>query len=450
MVNKVPLPIGWKWVALDDISADEKNAIVDGPFGSNLKVSEYIQDTDGVPVLTTKNLEHGYDNKLLRFITLEKFKELKRSEVRGGDILVAKIGSCGKTGIYPSSMPSAIIPANLLKVTVHPDNNKMFIYYYLNSPVFGKFLKEIITATAQPAFGLSKFKRLPIPICSLPEQEQIVAKIEELFSQLDAGVAGLKRAQVLLKQYRSSVLKAAFEGRLVPHDPNDERSEEMLNILNTETIETKEKKSIPKTWVRTELGKFFDEIYRYPTFYGMEHLEHGIPVIRVGHIQEDGKISHDWEDYWFISDEVAAQYPKTVLKYQDLVLSVRGSVGKIGIVDEKLIGSQMSPNCIRLSINQNIAKPIFIYYFLKSLSGQKLILESSNATTIRTIKASSISSIPINLPSIGEQERIINGIEMVFSILNNLEIIIINQLGRASKLRTTILKNAFLGNLLTN
>ena len=118
--------------ALESISYGD-NAIVDGPFGSNLKTSDYIDDPEnGVPVLTTKNLTGDYSKNSVRYITKTKFEELKRSQVKGGDILVAKIGSIGKTGIYPLSRPTAIIPANLLKFTVNPDIVFRYVYYFLN------------------------------------------------------------------------------------------------------------------------------------------------------------------------------------------------------------------------------------------------------------------------------------------------------------------------------
>src|SRR5205823_915167 len=94
-----------------------------------------------------------------------------------------------------------------------------------NSPIFGRFLKSIITATAQPAFNVSKFRLLPFPLAPLDEQERIVAEIEKQFTRLDAGVASLKREQAALKRYRASVLKAACEGHLVATEAELARKE---------------------------------------------------------------------------------------------------------------------------------------------------------------------------------------------------------------------------------
>lgn len=132
-IQLYPLPDGWVWETVGSVGGGKKNAIVDGPFGSNLKVSDYVE-AGPVPVLTTKNLEGDYSK--VRYITAEKFEELKRSAVHPYDILVAKIGSCGKLGIYPAGAPTAMIPANLLKVTVADDYDLKYIYHYFSSPFF--------------------------------------------------------------------------------------------------------------------------------------------------------------------------------------------------------------------------------------------------------------------------------------------------------------------------
>lgn len=208
------LPTSWCYAKLEDVGYGE-NAIVDGPFGSNLKVSDYIDDsTNGVPVLTTKNLEGDYSKGSVRYISQNKYEELKRSKVQPGDILVAKIGSIGKTGIYPSGMKTAVIPANLLKFTVTPSVEFKYVFAYLNCFDFQQFIKLISTVTAQPAFNVTKFRKLPIPLPPINEQHRIVAKIEELFSELDKGVEYLKIAQGQLKVYRQALLKHAFEGKL--------------------------------------------------------------------------------------------------------------------------------------------------------------------------------------------------------------------------------------------
>ncbi|WP_223810866.1 restriction endonuclease subunit S domain-containing protein [Geobacillus zalihae] len=84
----------YKVLKLEDIAVNSKNAIVDGPFGSALKVKDYVDD--GIPVLQGKNISNFQFNfSDIRYITPQKAQELIRSKVEVGDILFVKIGSIG-------------------------------------------------------------------------------------------------------------------------------------------------------------------------------------------------------------------------------------------------------------------------------------------------------------------------------------------------------------------
>ncbi|MCI5139358.1 MAG: hypothetical protein D3922_13325 [Candidatus Electrothrix sp. AR1] len=170
------VPEGWKYLPLEKVACKEKGSIVDGPFGSNLKVSDYVDS--GIPVLQGKNVT---DDKFtwndIRYITHRKASELIRSSVRVGDILLVKIGSVGYSAIVTDmkGFDCAIIPANLLKISV--DNNvaqTSFVHQYLISTEGKKRLIEIASSTAQPALNLGVIKKYKIPIPPLPEQKKIV------------------------------------------------------------------------------------------------------------------------------------------------------------------------------------------------------------------------------------------------------------------------------------
>ena len=176
---------------------------------------------------------------------------------------------------------------------------------------------------------------------------------------------------------------------------------------------------LPGGWVWTKLDIISKDIYRYPTFYGMEHLTEGIPVIRGEHIKEDGSVSHDWSNYWFVTPELSKKFPRTILELDDMIMSVRGSVGKIGLIDVKLQNAQVSPNCIRISLHKNYCFPKFFLFYFKSFIGQDSIRENINCTTIQTIKASIFSKTLIPLPPLPEQRAIVSKIEQLFSDLDN-------------------------------
>ena len=213
----------WNTVTLNDIASDEKNSIVDGPFGSNLLKSDY--DSSGTyPVLKISMLYDISRIESAEKINQKKFDEIKRSKIVGGDILIAKIGNTyGITCFYPDDYPTAIIPANICKIT---PNKKiilpMFLNYWLDSMTFKRSLDKIVKKTAQPAFGITKFKQLLIPLPSLTVQKNIVEKIKNAESKFElqkTEFKNLKEKYISRIKYvdhlQSSILDSSFSGKLV-------------------------------------------------------------------------------------------------------------------------------------------------------------------------------------------------------------------------------------------
>ncbi len=191
------LPTGWHWTALEEIAADLPNPIVDGPFGSNLKVSDYVPE--GVPVLQGKNITGDrFVWSDVRYISDEKAQELKRSAVRAGDILLVKIGTIGYSAIVDdlNGHDFAIIPANLLKLSVSEQKVCVqFVHHYLTSPEGKRRLIETASSTAQPALTLRAIRRYEVPVPPLPEQK----KIAEILGSVDEAI---QATQAVIDQTR--------------------------------------------------------------------------------------------------------------------------------------------------------------------------------------------------------------------------------------------------------
>lgn len=165
-----------------------------------------------------------------------------------------------------------------------------------------------------------------------------------------------------------------------------------------------ESRPLPDGWLTARLKTICKEIYRYPSFYGMDHLSSGIPVIRGEHINETGEVSTDWTDYWFVSQSVSSQYPRTILEEGDLVFTVRGTIGKVGIIRKSHHGAQLSPNLIRISPSSSVDS-LFLWHYLRSIKNTTEAVED-NAVTIATVKASDLVNLEIPLPPLDEQRRI--------------------------------------------
>lgn len=411
------IPQGWKIVELSEI-ADGDYGIVDGPFGSNLKVSDYIDDSvNGVPVLTTKNLNGDYSKDSVRYISKEKFDSLKRSAVTPGDIIVAKIGSIGKCGIYPLDQRIALIPANLLKITPKSDVNRKYVFYYIQSAEFQKRIKSIATATAQPAFNVTKFRKLPIPIPSLPEQNRIVARIEELFSELDNGVETLRKTKQQLDVYRQAVLKAAF----------GENTQDGYRPLRTVLS------SSPQ-----------NGLYKPKTAYGS-----GIRILRIDGFY-DGRISDDYDfKRLALSESEIKQYQ---LNKWDLVINRVNSMpylGKCALVRDLAEVTVYESNMMRMRLDENTVDPEYVTHYLSSFIGRKeLTKNAKQAVNQASINQTDVGNalIPV-LKSLEEQRNVVSEINARMSVCDNIEKTVDTALQQAEAMRQSILKQAFEGEL---
>ena len=477
------LPEAWDWVQMIDIGAPEKNAIVDGPFGSNLKVSDYVEEGP-VRVLTTKNLYGDYEK--VRWITWEKFEALRRSEVKPNDILMAKIGSCGKTGVYPPNMPPAIIPANLMKITVHPEVNRKYVYYYYDSLQFQKHLRKITKATAMPAFGVTNFKRLPFPLAPLEQQKRIVAKIEELFSHIDAGIEALNKAKQLLKQYRQSALKAAVTGELTKEwrEQNKSKLEPASQLLERILQERRQK------WEEQQLAQFkakgkipkndkWKEKYKEPEDVVMNDLPDlpkewvwgrldSIAFVGTGMSVSKSRKATDPIDVaylrvanvqrgYLVLDEIKTM-PIEKSKLADLQLKEWDVLYNEGGDIDKLGRGWIWENQVQPCITQNHVFRASPYIKERSHSiflsiwgntfGQEYFIDTGKQTTnLASINKGVLSAFPTPLAPLDEQKIIIELVEEKLASTDRLETDISIQLIKSEKNKQSILASAFSGEL---
>jgi type I restriction enzyme S subunit len=179
----------------------------------------------------------------------------------------------------------------------------------------------------------------------------------------------------------------------------------------------------------------------------MEHLGSGVPVLRGEHLERNLKISDDWSEYWFVSDEVSAQYPKTLCEIGDLIMSVRGTIGKVGIVDKPLAGCQVSPNCLRIAPLRNVVLPTYLGLFLQSGAGQASLLKQTSPTTINTIKAGLFITTAVPIPSIQEQTVIVDEVARLQSAADHLGGEVDSAIAGATRLGRATLGAAFSGQL---
>jgi len=174
MTEKIPQ--GWEYTKLIDFCIKSKRAIVDGPFGSNLKKIHYRQN--GIPIISSGFVTSGrFKPDLYLYVDEKKFQQEIRSRVDGGDIVMAKIGArCGTSAIMPLDHETGILSGNALKITIDQERNSTeYVWYYLDWLYRSHKFVRLMNAGAQPAISTPELKKLLILKPPLPEQKKIAS-----------------------------------------------------------------------------------------------------------------------------------------------------------------------------------------------------------------------------------------------------------------------------------
>ena len=303
-------------------------------------------------------------------------------------------------------------------------SDKGYLYYFLQTKY--RQLNTNPRGVGIPHIEPTLLWGFDYPIPPLSEQQRIVAKIEELFSDLDKAVESLKKAQAQLKTYRQAVLKYAFEGRF--------------------THKNIKPGQLPEGWKWVKLGDIMEDI-SYGTSKKCSYTKKGSPVLRIPNII--GGVIDD-EDLKF-AEFTAEEKKHYSLRDGDLlIIRSNGSVsivGKTALVSDRHSGYLFAGYLIRLRFTKE-TYPKFVSCFLGSTTARTQIESVAKSTSgVNNINSKEISRLAIPFTDCDQQKFVIQEIETRLSEADNLEKTIIQSLEKADATRQSILKKAFEGRL---
>ncbi|MFA5837732.1 MAG: restriction endonuclease subunit S [Bellilinea sp.] len=326
--------------------------------------------------------------------------------------------------------------AHVLKA-INGITSNMFLMHYLN---FFDY-HDYVTGTTRLKLNQAQMRRFPILLPPVDEQERITSKIEELFTQLDAGMAALKRVQAGLKRYKASVLKAAVDGKLVPQDPSDEPAAEMLRKIGKKPMEGEGLAPLPEGWCWVTVDDLAKSIqYGYTESASDEQI--GPKFLRITDIQH-GLVEWEIVPYCKIDDEQAEKY---LLRKGDIVFARTGATtGKSYLINE-CPKSVFASYLIRLRLHDSLDVDYFSLFLDSPLYwSQIMIVRKGSAQP--GVNATILATLKVPYPPLDEQRRIVSEVERRLSVAKENEAVIETTLVRAVCLRQAILKQAFEGRL---
>jgi type I restriction enzyme, S subunit len=241
-----------------------------------------------------------------------------------------------------------------------------------------------------------RMSRAEMPCPPPDEQAAIVRFLDHANRKIDGFIRAKRKLIALLNEQKQAIIHGAVTRGL---NPNAKLKPSGIPWLG----------EIPEHWEVLPIMRVFSVVYRYPTYYDISYITSGIPEVR-GEALVNGKIV-ELSDQRFISKETNARFPRTQLKKGDLVMSVRGTMGKIGVVGEKHVGANITANLLRLSTRQDQAYPEYLSWLMRSAAFLSELDRLSPQTTIKTITMPQLASIRLCRPPLVEQQAIVEAIE---------------------------------------
>ena len=354
---------------------------------------------------------------------------------------------------------------------------------------YPKLFYYFAQATSLPEKGYARhfqfLEKAQIPLPPLPEQHRIVAKIEERFTKLDAGIDALHKVQAQLKRYRQSVLKAAFEGKLTEAWRAEHQDEikpasvllervlkerrrkwaaEQLEQMKAKGKEPKDEKwkakykepAAPDTnglielptgwkWVKLEQVTYLVTKGSSPRWQGFHYVDDGIAFLRS---QNVGWGMLDLSNIAYLPETFNEKEKKSILREGDVLLNIVGaSIGRVAIASDELEGANMNQavSLIRL-VKDGLDNRLLMNYLISpdaqsTIHGKKVDVARAN------LSLTDVSEFATPLPPLLEQQAIVSEVERCLSVADEVEKTVTTELKRAEQLRQSILKQAFSGGL---
>jgi len=484
-LNYSDLPPGWTKSAIEELIGH------DGIFCDGDWVESKDQDPNGeVRLIQLADIGDGFfKDQSDRFLTFKKSIELNCTYLQKGDILVARLPDpLGRACIFPLSVIKKFVTVVDVCIIRNNSNliNSQYLLYLINSPQTRLEVDKYKSGSTRKRISRKNFAKIQFPIAPLPEQHRIVEKIEELFSELDDGVASLKKALEQLKTYRQAVLKWAFEGKLTEkwrnaHQDSLEDADTLLEQIKAERKrhyqqqledwkqalkewenngketkkptaprkqeyysplkqeETNKLWKIPDKWTWEKVGNICQSIV--PNRDKPKSFSGNIPWITTPDIDSDLITLKLLPNHLGLNINEVELYNARVIPKNSVIMTCVGSFGIVCInTISCVINQQLHAFMTHSYINNK-----YLAYALKIQ--QSWMEKKSTSTTVVYLNKTNSNSVPIPLCSLQEQTKIVQEIESRLSVCDQLEATLTENLNKAEALRQSILKRAFEGKL---
>ena len=368
---------------------------------------------NGMPWISSADIDHSGRIDYRRRVTPSGVANSTTNVVpRGTVIVVTRVGLGKVAQLTEDTCFSQDIQALLAKETAPAYSSRFLMYQLMFKMQTVKYNGRGTTIS-----GITKKQLADVSLYfpPLPEQERIVSRIEELFSQLDAGVETLKKTKAQLAVYRQAVLKEAFSSE-----------------LSSKTVEIREIVD------DIRIGPFGTMLHK------SDYISGGVPVINPHHIKS-GKILPSASVT--VSEEKARDLSSYRLQTNDIIMGRRGEMGRAAAITDVENGWLCGTGSILFRLKPNFDAG-FYAQILSSPDVVHYLEEHATGTTMKNLNEDIIQYIPVPFVTAEMQRDITMKLDCKMSVCDSIEQAVDTALQQAEAMRQSILKKAFEGRLL--
>jgi type I restriction enzyme S subunit len=427
------LPAGWEWSTVGEIAATSLGKMLDAKQATGQHSTPYLRNI---------NVRWGHfdlDDVASMDIRPE---ELERVLAQPGDIIVCEGGEPGRAAVWRGPNRVALQKA-LHKVrpngAVAPD----FLALSLRHQAGSGELAALFTGTTIRHLPQEKLRLVRVPLPPRTEQERIVVAIEEAFSKLDAGEAGLQACRQRLKRMRAAVLAAAVTGRLVHQDPTDTPATKLLADLGVERA-SERPLALPDGWAFASVSDIAIVGSGTTPKRGREDywLGGSIPWVTSGAL--NAGVVREASEY--VTDAALRETSLRLWPAGTLLVAMYGEGQTRGRCAELAIEATCNQACAAISVRDGLDdfRPILRLHFDANYSANRRLAAGGVQPNL---SGALIKAMIVALPPPGEAIRIVAEVERQMSFLEACERAVEAGLERSAALRRSVLKAAFEGHL---
>jgi type I restriction enzyme S subunit len=389
---------------------------VRGPFGGSLKKN--IFTTEGYAVYEQQHAIYDQFNDIRYFIDENKFNEMKRFELKSGDLIMSCSGTMGKIAIVPENIKKGIINQALLKLSPSNQVSNVFLKLWMQSESFQDSLKEYSGGAAiQNVASVVILKQIEIPLPPLPEQHRIVSILDEAFAAIATAKANAEQNLKNTKELFDSYLQNIFENK--DDDWKEMRIQEITKVVNGYAFASKDFQSTNtiKSVKITNVGvkEFVEEKDNY------------LPE----------KFKETLKEYQVKEGDIVIALTRTII-----------SAGlKVAVVPKSYNGALINQRVAALVPNEKLVNQRFFYYFLTTNGVSKYVLAHVNTLMQPNLSINDLKNMLVPCPPLKEQQTIVTKLDALSTETKRLEAIYQQKLVDLEELKKSVLQKAFNGEL---